>query len=770
MEGPQQLYSSPLYAFSRSFHDAWDTFVYPDFVKRTARPLVAASFFDKRSRSFRWMGVALWNLVNIEQESRVSAAAIREIIEAIQRKSVDWQDFREVLNQSEVGAVAVRGAEAFIDSTEESEWVSFANVPPPKLATLHRHLLELYELYPFDGRLYIDGIVYRSLEGLHGNSAQRGAKIHHARGIRRKDYGPYRLYPWVEIDMFGEDNESLHMERFQCQEKEESQEYQLEYAKEAAPAAPRGFAIAAQLLDSVFPLSYKGSVERDHFLVVPIFDAWLAGAGWGSIAGNLLLLFESDRSLNKFEKQLSGPFGRSRFEGLCNRLEALSIELGRSALSDVLRASVLPPNEGLVDHFANAIIQLQDWERAIVYQNAKPQYCFSRVAKAWARCGGKCSGCISWKEAGSLGYLLWADDFFKAPFTSGGGAAEREESSSVRFAFEYPRAAVLPSDPAMREELDAFYVRQQVEALRGLPDKVWAARMARTRGVAEARRDFAHEIRHLAHALGKGWLMAPPRDASECAQLPVQWKAVPFPELFEGARMLLSLWAGDAPDVRTLLGAPTLSDLPRRCWDIAFNRIAAIVGTGSSLDDPSFSANELGRLKRDLDVLRKVWAPSEWFSVRVDPASCGEQAWQDAMAHHPVWSGNLCRLFICMFDDMLRHANPNAMPLDIHVTTEAGPRLTLRIRIEDVSLRDEELELLEDSEVPEDRELAGILTWISRSITSTKQGAGIIEDLARKLGGPVPKYSPVESASFRLEIEIPFPVAGGSDGAVSAER
>lgn len=806
MEGPQFLYPDPIYSFSRKFHDIWDNSVYPDDVERDQKPEVAASVFDKRTRTFRWVGVALWKAEELARLGKndhndypESFTAICEIVTAIHDNTPEWRDFCAIVDkfdESEAGRKATDHAKSFIeDATELREICAggasdFSKAPWPALRELHRNLLALLQRYPLPSHLYIDGVVHRNLDSLHKDPREQNRRVHSATGTLRKDLDPkdrtgYAY--WVDVRMYDDDNTSLPVPRYQSQVMRKGQDPEPEAKDlEAPPHVLEGFSIASKLLASVFPRSYKAvKGGRDDFLAVPIYDAWLDGTSWGSIAGNLVLFFESadeDKKdqmyrMEEFLKRAVDALGRSRFQGLYDRLEALSVELAGSAMSQILSAPI--SDSLLVNQFAHSIIQLQDWERIIVYRRAgelprpdSPAYCYSR-GPTWQRCHGPrhasdpCQHCPTWPEADSRRYLRWVHDISQPAFLHGCGDAEVREISSVRLAFEYPRTAVLPPDRETKQALDDFYVRQQLEVLRGLAHKLASLRVQKALGVAEARQDFAHEIRHLAHAVGKGWLMTPPRDAGERGQLPAHWKAVPFPELLESAGTLLSLWAGEAADVRTLLDAPTLGELPRKCWDIAFNRISAIVGTAHSLDSPSFPALALYNLKGDLAVLRRGWAPTEWFWVSVED---GEQAWRYAMEHHRVWTRNLCRLLICLFDNMLRHANPNGRPREVRITTEAGPPLTLRIRIEDINLTDEDLELLEDSEAAEDRELAGILTWISQNITSTKQGAAIIQDLVGELGGLAPQYSPAGSASFWLQSRIPFPIEGGRDGAISTER
>lgn len=535
MENPQYLYPEAIYQLSRILQEIWDLGLYPENVDRVSKPLVITALFSSHSRTVHWTSVAstCWKFKNEEnenisyggpgysppgksEEENLSFDVIRQII-----KSRDWDEYVKIMRSYE--SHTVDEALRCLESLKETN----SSVADTDKAQYHRALLHLFESYHLHPKLYLDGIIYRNLIDLHDpvKEGSRDCLISYVVGrLMREQSEARQRYSWVDLRALGKRNGWAHIDlglkRYQCQETDDGSinatndinDIQKKLVDEN-PYISKGWIIQTKLLNTLLLDAESGAqgkgTLRDYLICVPIYDAWLGLQPWGNLCGNVLLLFKKEEECQAFE------CGRLRV--LIDNTRRFSEALGRSALSTILAQPLWDEQEGrsydLVEHFVRQIIWLQDWERIIVYRKKgdttyEPQYCYQRVANGdgirteWERChhkknkdNAKDPDCQTKKWESLNGYLRWEQDLWNEAFLPDLSDEERSMYGGIHLAGEYPRAAVIPSDQELRKALDDYYIRQQIEVLRGLAPKVRARRSAlRTAAVTIMSRNMSHNI------------------------------------------------------------------------------------------------------------------------------------------------------------------------------------------------------------------------------------------------------------------------------------
>jgi hypothetical protein len=387
----------------------------------------------------------------------------------------------------------------------------------------HRALLHLFESYHLQPTLYLDGIIYRNLVGLHDPAeigASRDCLISYVVGrLMRNKPGARDRYDWVDLRALGICGGWAHIDlerqRYQCQEAvmATNDEADIQHPRESNPHDDKGFDVHDKLLSTLFLKAETGEEEkgtqRDYLICAPIYDAWLGSQPWGNLWGNILLLFIEENECQTFESE--------RLRVLTENLRRFAHALERSALSTILAQPLWDKDEhrsyDLVEHFVRQIVWLQDWEWIIVYRKKgeaayEPQYCYQRfpnddgIRTDWKRCphkgnatDAKYPDCQTKKWKDLNGHLRWEQDLWDKAFLPDLSEEEQGMYGGIRLACEYPLSAVIPSDPQLRKALDDHYIRQQIEVLRGLAPKIRARRSAlRTAAVTIMSRNMSHNI------------------------------------------------------------------------------------------------------------------------------------------------------------------------------------------------------------------------------------------------------------------------------------
>lgn len=253
--------------------------------------------------------------------------------------------------------------------------------------------------------------------------------------------------------------------------------------------------------DALDSRAEKGGVPRNGpILLVPVYDVWIGGEGFGGLWGCLVCTFKDTGARLRFLE--------ATFPKFCRRCEKLGNELFEAGLAEIARTPLEAPYD-LLPNFIRALAHVQDWERASVYRgkDREPLFCYARdrsdVKKdqSWVRCEELCTACraagndgrkiLSWKALKN--FKIWRREII--PELT---AEEIFSNEDVWVEFEYPKTTFVPDNSADNEIGDHFVwavVRQQIEVLRLLVPMIRARRYAgRAAAAAIMARNMSHNI------------------------------------------------------------------------------------------------------------------------------------------------------------------------------------------------------------------------------------------------------------------------------------
>lgn len=283
----------------------------------------------------------------------------------------------------------------------------------------------------------------------------------------------------------------------------------------------QGFSIARALTNTIF-FDYVRPVTAEakniFILLIPIYDVWIGSEAWGSLCGNIILLFRADNEDDQYWKSFIGDESSRNSQKehlLLNKLrdkaQIFSMEYFKSGFHLLLSQPIAPPYD-IVQHFLSNINIIQDWSRITVYRKENPQYCYSwkenkedADESEWKQCAcgmgisgqSHCEKCLKWEDTNIEKFVRWEQeiDFWSDTFMPDIIDEEKLAFHEIRFVFEYPITACIPEDKIKLKMLGEEYIRQQLEVLRGLIPKVRARRAAlRNAAVSVMSRNLSHNI------------------------------------------------------------------------------------------------------------------------------------------------------------------------------------------------------------------------------------------------------------------------------------
>lgn len=272
----------------------------------------------------------------------------------------------------------------------------------------------------------------------------------------------------------------------------------------------------------------KGTESHNFRLLVPIYDVWSGTQGWGGLKAVLVILlkppergFEDHADLGK--GKIGNPAWQHNYEKMLERCGEFAQEIGQAAIRRALSRPIVPLYD-LVRQFLRILIEVQDWEEAVVFYNndKNPHYSFKRVPhdnpdKKYKGVRNRWQE-EEWKESGadqqsrqpsnelSLElnefYMWWTSendkgcqDLWSRAVLPGLSGEERTEAGGISIRFKFPKACRIPPDPKTQQFLVEAYRRQQLELMRGLIPKVRARRAALRNAVsAIMARNMSHNI------------------------------------------------------------------------------------------------------------------------------------------------------------------------------------------------------------------------------------------------------------------------------------
>jgi len=272
---------------------------------------------------------------------------------------------------------------------------------------LHYFLINLYNKFPVNPNLFLDGIIKRSLPEFIGN--KHPIKYAFVDLLNReKGMFDYNHFPWVNVRLFYDedpdknpfmgivaDQESDRSEKygewFGIKHKglneimgsgrmEKAQNLQLEgFFFEYLQPLFMGYEKDNRIFDGsgFFPLESQEVSRFEHLLLIPFYDAWIDEEPCGALKGNLLIIpFEGDSDYAKRKEFIIEHLERFTTWSRC-----LSQLLFESRSHVMLKVPIQTGDDFLKD-FLRKIAFVQDWERIAVFNESNARqdlkFCFKR--------------------------------------------------------------------------------------------------------------------------------------------------------------------------------------------------------------------------------------------------------------------------------------------------------------------------------------------------------------------------------------------------------
>jgi len=389
----------------------------------------------------------------------------------------------------------------------------------------HSSLINLYNNFPVNPNLFLDGIVRRFLPKF----IKRGYLIRYAFINLLHKYKAdldYNYFPWIDIRFFytfPPDSQRYKMGAIADQEKERAEEHGEWFDKDYGPMEKvlgsmtrertKNFHLEPLFYEYLQPL-FMGYEKRgkvfggekrfylkdqdltrfEYLLVIPFYDAWIDERPCGSLKGNLLIPFESDSGYEKRKE-----FIEKHLERFSTWSQTLNQLLFESRSHSVLRLPVQFGDDSLKD-FLSKVAFVQDWEKVRIFSKSelggKPGYCFKRESdelweykEPWKLCkpGERCLGCLPAGLKGVTissiqrepvvlsgsdtdGHLFFIDlkELLDPKVLPSIESKEMEKLGDYFLCFEFPKHTYLPEGSVTKENLKRlreYYIEQMIPVL-----------------------------------------------------------------------------------------------------------------------------------------------------------------------------------------------------------------------------------------------------------------------------------------------------------------
>lgn len=500
MRPEQHLYPDVVYRFNEIFQTVWQNHHMGNTgdVSEDEDVLVIPVFFSKGSRTFHWICLDshMWNW-----EETLCREHLIQFIEAIKDiKSREaglaaWELFCENQPSMDVYKEAIKTInEAVCDDN-------------PNLEQIHRAILLLYSGFHHEAEKNIEGVFYNFLTTCsnHGDP-------------NRSNYLEGELLEGPPFKKFLPKNPcSADCKERDCLIK---QSKEIDITNQVSPALLEIFTIFVE------HLRWHRSTGQDAFgnriiiknqvALLPLYDVWIGDRGYGGIKAVFIVFFDNDKGEAKPRKAwLDNTFPKLR-----DAFQELAEEVTASAETLAASLPITPPYD-LVRHFLKALVYVQDWQSAAIFNNdGRFLYEYKRTQKdsqgtlAWEEGGAdnkqvaneadnniqECNGNFSsqerkryymWWTAGEKSTInLWSKEFL--PDLSD---EEVSRFCNLSIRFEFPEATHIPSSKGDRSLLYQEYLRQQLDLMRMLIPKVRARRAALRSAVSAIMgRNMSHNI------------------------------------------------------------------------------------------------------------------------------------------------------------------------------------------------------------------------------------------------------------------------------------
>jgi hypothetical protein len=129
--------------------------------------------------------------------------------------------------------------------------------------------------------------------------------------------------------------------------------------------------------------SFSKGIESHRFmLLAPVYDVWQSREGWGGLQAVLVILTNEPKSKNVSSSVIGNPEWDDHYQRLLDRCGDFANEITQAATRRALARPIKPPYD-LVRHFLHILVEVQDWEEAIVFYDGIPHYLFKRHTYEW---------------------------------------------------------------------------------------------------------------------------------------------------------------------------------------------------------------------------------------------------------------------------------------------------------------------------------------------------------------------------------------------------
>lgn len=499
MRHGQRLYPDVVYRFNDIFQTVWQNhhMCSTSDDAEVDDVLVTPVFFSKSSRSFHWICLDshMWNW-----EETFCSKNLTQFIEHIKvlKATVEGQAQWELFCKNQPGMDDYKAAIKIINDAIDDKNANREQI--------HRSILLLYSGFHHDAEKNIEGIFYTFLTTCsnHGD-------------INRSDYLEGELRGNPNFDKFFPKDPCLALTSGDCKGRDclikksgESGEIDI---------SPEGL-LDIFLIFVEYLLWHKTGGDntfgnripfKNQIALLPLYDVWIGDRGYGGIKAVFIVFFDNDKTRENWLN--------NKLPKLSDAFQELAEEVTTSAETLATSVPISPPYD-LVSHFLKALVFVQDWQSAAVFNNDGiflSGYKRTQKDSQWTWEKGEktdfdldvslpCSEHLiqeqddqfdsqkhyyMWWTAGENGTIkLWSKEFIP-------GISDEEVSrfGNLSIRFEFPEATHIPSSEVDRKFLCQEYLRQQLDLMRMLIPKVRARRSAlRNAAVSIMARNMSHNI------------------------------------------------------------------------------------------------------------------------------------------------------------------------------------------------------------------------------------------------------------------------------------
>lgn len=534
------LYPEIIYRFNQSLLSCWKEQEL-GYINGVKTAYFTCSFFSSHTRTFHWVSVGpgLWNPASgssAEAQLRLRMSLLDWNSESpkqntfntkIDERTAAW---KYLLRDLPAGRLYGKA------KSDIQTWLRAKRLGPD---ATQRAILGIYSGYHNKAPVNIEGIFFRLLAkcGNHCRSTKGGldALLGTLENVGRPNAPAF--------DWFKPENPCSGCERLPALKTWESIR-DPEDSKDETPAGreqevkPTG---SQELLEIFFKhllAETKASGEQETFgeklaarrniALLPIYDVWREGQGFGGIKAIVLTFFGDEEPQNwlmaliRAYRYLLSPWrGKNTAPGaprdqwlqlnyprLRSYLPAIATEVAVSAETLAVSQAIEPPYD-LLRHFLKVLTFLQDWECASVldthcnlilysYRREAPALGQSKWGWKYAK-GGEALTNLPDENISSDGtgnwFMWWTANLWSTDLIPGLGQEEVGRFARFAIRFQFPVACRIPASPDDRKFLRHVYLRQQLSLMRLLIPKVQARRAALRSAVSAIMgRNMSHNI------------------------------------------------------------------------------------------------------------------------------------------------------------------------------------------------------------------------------------------------------------------------------------